>query len=92
LDDPSVIDQDKTESVVIRNDATGVGVANHVAFTWHDFGSSGHGPLTAARDFFIAVQGSTNVSAMSASARILYRLVKISTLELTGLIQELLGT
>lgn len=91
FNDPALIDRAKDELAVIRNDATGVSVSVMDAIKLHDFGSSGHGFLTAARQFFIANLSSTNLSPLQASARILYRLVKVTEAELLGLIQEQLG-
>jgi len=89
--DPSILDTCKFELAVIRNDATGVTVHVQETIIWHSFADSGHGPLTAARQFFIAVQSSTNLAPLAVSARILYRVVEIGTDEMLGLIQEQLG-
>lgn len=87
----ALLDRAKLDMAVIRNDATGVGMMIIDAVVWHDFATSGHGPITAARNFFIAAQSSTNVAPMQVSARILHRLVRVSSEELLGLLQEQVG-
>lgn len=59
---------------------------------WHDFGSSGKGPLLASQSIFLQVVSTTDINGTmqlgSASVRVLYKLVEVSAMELIGLVQE----
>lgn len=91
FEDPALIDKVKQELAIIRNDATGVGMVSEQSSIWHNFATAGHGPLTAARKFFLGVRGNSALAAIGFDARILYRLVQVTEAELLGLIQEQLG-
>lgn len=91
VSDPACVNRVKLEFAAIRNDATGVAMQMEDTVIWHDWASSGHGPLTAARKFFLGIRGNSAISAISFEARMLYRLVKVTEAELLGLIQEQLG-
>lgn len=59
---------------------------------WHDFSSSGRGPLLASQSVFLQVVTIEDVALGSeraaASVRMLYKLVEVSAEELIGLVQE----
>jgi len=91
LAQPEIIDKFSDGSNISYAEATETGAAgndeNQIEI--HDFSSGdGHGFLTATKSFFLGVQGKATFSVMRSSCRILYRLVKVSSAELIGLVQE----
>lgn len=59
---------------------------------WHDFASSGKGPLLGSQSIFLQVVSTSDINGSmqlgSASVRILYKLVEVTATELIGLVQE----
>lgn len=71
---------------------SGVSYSMREQTIWHDFASSGKGPLLASQSIFTQVKSTTDVAAgmqlATAAVRILYKLVQVSAEELIGLVQE----
>lgn len=58
--------------------------------TYHDLTTGdGFGPLVAAQQLFVGVQGENNANTKTARGRLYYRLRKVSTAELLGLAAQL---
>lgn len=86
-----IIDQYKIEVAYVFT-TSGATLALQEMTVFHDFASSGHGPLTVASKFFLSLVGNSSLTVLSAACRILHRFVRVTDEELLGLLAEQLGT
>lgn len=87
----AIIDQIKFEIAFVFTTSGAALIVEEVTI-FHDFASSGHGPLTAAGKFFLGLQGTAGLTVFAASCRVLHRFVEVNDKELLGLLAEQLGT
>lgn len=78
------------ENIAMEATETGTGGASQPLVEYRDYGSAGGGKgfLIASPSLFLGIKGSVQIAARTATCRILYRLVKVSTEELIGLLRE----
>lgn len=88
IGDKAIVDTVKWE-YAFQFTTSGSAMIFEPVVVWHDFASSGHGPLTAAEEFFLGMIGSGSLTVQAQSARVLYRLVKVGSSELIGMIAQL---
>lgn len=90
MNNPDLISQVKQQLRQEAFEATETGGAGWAIdqTMYVDYAAGGNGFLSAAQSLFLGIQGTGHAAISSCSARLLYKIVKVSANELIGLVSQ----